>query len=147
MVRNTGQTRGEASELEVALDLIDNGCRVSQTFGHSHPYDLIADIDGRLVKVQVKTANTRDGANQHYIKLSNPNKYDAQNVDVFAGYAISEDKVFYVPYSEMGKRSSVTFTPLEKMGSDANRDRANHISEYTFEAALPRTTCNKQDSS
>jgi hypothetical protein len=138
MVRDTGQTRGEASELGVALDLIDNGCRVSQTFGHSHPYDLIADIDGCLVKIQVKTANTRDGANQHFIRLSDPDKYDAQNVDIFAGYAISEQEVFYIPYPEMGKRSSVTFTPLDKMGSDANRDRANHISEYTFEAALSR---------
>lgn len=130
----------------MALDLIDNGCRVSQTFGHSHPYDLIADIDGYLVKIQVKTANTRDGANQDFIRLGDPNKYDAQNVDIFAGYAMSEDEVFYVPYPEMGKRSSVTFTPLDKMGSDANRDRANHISEYTFEAAFSRIEkYNKED--
>lgn len=29
MTRNKGQFRGEASEMEVALDLLDNGCRVS----------------------------------------------------------------------------------------------------------------------
>lgn len=136
MARTGG--RGEASEMEVAVNLIHNDCRVSQSFGHSHPYDLIADTGRELLKIQAKTAITREGANQYFVQLGNPEKYTPDTVDLFAGYAPSEDGVFYVPYSEMGERSSVTFTPLEKMGSKANRERANHISDYTFEEALRR---------
>lgn len=124
--------------MEVVLDLINNDCRVSQTFGHSHPYDLIADPGSDLIKIQVKTAQTRKDANQYYIRLEEPAKYSADNVDLFAGYAPGEDGVFYIPYSEMGQRSSVTFTPLEEMGSDYSRERANHISDYRFESALSR---------
>ena len=138
MNRNIGHVQGEASEMEVALDLISNGCRVSQTYGHSHPYDLIADRGGQLLKIQVKTAKTRKGVNQYFIKLPDTTKYTRETVDLFAGYAPGEDRVFYVPYPEMGARASVTFTPLDKMGSAANRERANHISEYTFEEAIKR---------
>lgn len=138
MVRNFGHDQGEASEMQVALDLIKSGCRVSQTFGHSHPYDLIADTESDLIRIQVKTANTREGANQYYIRLNEPGKYTQDTVDLFAGYAPDEDGVFYIPYSEMRTRSSVTFTPLDEIGSEANRERANHISEYTFDEALSR---------
>lgn len=138
MSRNAGQVQGEVSEISVALDLLSSGCRVSQAFGHSHPYDLIADVDNELIKIQVKTAKTRQGANQYYIRLKDPEKYNRNTVDIFAGYAPGEEGVFYVPYPEMGGRSSVTFTPLDEMGSDSSRERANHISEYTFEEALSR---------
>lgn len=138
MARKYGQDQGEVSEMKVAINLINNGCRVSQTFGHSHPYDLIADIDGELVKIQVKTAKPHKKGNQYFIKLPQPEKYDRQNVDMFAGYAPGEDGVFFIPYEEMGKRASVTFTPLENMGNEANQQRANHISDYTFNSALSR---------
>jgi len=137
MVRNSGHLRGEASEMKVALDLIDNGCRVAYTHGHSHPYDLIADKDNCLLKIQVKTAKHED-KRRYAIKLPNPDKYDRETVDLFAGYVIEEDAVFYVPYPELGGRSPVTFTPPSKMGSDKNRDDAHLPSDYTFEAARSR---------
>ena len=137
MTRRDGHIRGEESEMKVALDLIDNGCRVAYAHGHAHPYDLIADRDEELLKIQVKTAKhlrTR----KHSIELSDAQKYDAQDVDLFAGYAREEDNVFYVPYEEMGKQTSVTFTPPEKMGLEESRERAKLAEEYTFEAAYKR---------
>lgn len=137
MTRRDGHIQGEESEMKVALDLIDNGCRVAYTHGHTHPYDLIADRDGELLKIQVKTAKhlrTR----KHSIELSDAKKYDAKDVDLFAGYARKEDDVFYVPNEEMGKRASVTFTSPEKMGSEESRERAKLAEEYTFEASYKR---------
>lgn len=138
MPRLEGQIRGEMSEMEVAVELLKHGCRVSDTIGHSHPYDLIADVDDQLLKIQVKTAKHRN-RRKYDIVLQSPEKYSPKTVDLFAGYARDEDAVFFFPYSEVnGKRASVTFTPPEEMGSDANRKRANLAKDYTFQAVLSR---------
>src|SRR5918992_5245219 len=44
---------GEASAIEWFTRL---GATILVPFGHSPDYDLIADLDGRLVRVQVKTS-------------------------------------------------------------------------------------------
>lgn len=138
MARREGQIRGELSEMEVTVELLKNGCRVSDTIGHAHPYDLIADFEGRILKIQVKTAKHR-GRRKYDIVLPQPEKYTKESVDIFAGYTREEDSVFFFPYSEVnGKRASVTFTPPEDMGSEANRQRANLARDYTFQAVLER---------
>jgi PD-(D/E)XK endonuclease len=48
---------GEASAIEW---LTRQGATVSMPLGHSPDYDLIAEIDGRLVRVQVKTSTRRE---------------------------------------------------------------------------------------
>jgi len=119
------------------VDLIDNACRVPFPYGHSHPYDLIADRDGELTRIQVKTAKTRSGANQYFIDIHDPSKYDPEDVDLFAAYPDDEPHAFYVTYSEImpNGRASVTYTPPEDMGAQVNVDRANLARDFTFEAA------------
>lgn len=135
MSEQDGRLIGEKSEMMVAVDLIDNGCRVSYTHGHAHPYDLIADKDGDLLKIQVKTAKHRH--KRRYF-ISSDERYDEDNVDLFAGYVHEEDEVFYAPIQELDPRIAVTFTPPEEMGSEANRKRANLPADYTFEQACDR---------
>jgi len=137
MTRNDGHLRGEESEMKVALKLIDSGCRVAYTYGHSHPYDLIADKDSSLLKIQVKTAKHEE-KQRYAIRLYSDDKYDEADVDLFAGYVADRDEVFFVPSSEIKQRASVNYTPPSEMGSDANRERANLPEEYTFEAARNR---------
>ncbi|WP_424016231.1 hypothetical protein ACOZ4N_00240 (plasmid) [Halorientalis pallida] len=60
-------------------------------------------------------------------------------MDLFAGYSEDEVATFYIPVSEAsGKPQRVTYTDLDYMGSEANRERANHISDYRFAAAVQR---------
>lgn len=141
MTGNEGNRIGEEAELRVALDLIDNGCHVAHTFGHAHPYDLIADTRNELLKIQVKKA--RHDKNRRYkIELDDPDKYNSENVDLFAGYVAPEDAEVYIPYQEMdensGKRHSINFASKSAMGPEINWERANRPSKYTFEAACSR---------
>jgi Holliday junction resolvase-like predicted endonuclease len=46
--------KGDLAELKVAVDLMDRGCRLSFPFGEDSDYDLIADCDGVLHRVEVK---------------------------------------------------------------------------------------------
>jgi hypothetical protein len=50
----TLKQKGDLAELKVATDLISRGCRISLPFGEDSDYDLIADYQGRLHRVQVK---------------------------------------------------------------------------------------------
>jgi hypothetical protein len=60
-------------------------------------------------------------------------------VDLSSGHSEDEVGTFFIPVDEAsGKRQRVTFTDMEKMGSDHNRQRANHFSEYVFTQAIQR---------
>ena len=55
--RWTPRRQGDAGELSAMCWLASQGAIVSLPFGHSPDYDVIADFDGRLVRVQVKTSS------------------------------------------------------------------------------------------
>jgi hypothetical protein len=85
----------------------------------------------------VKTAKQEEG-NRYYIP-ADAKQYDDAYVDLFAGYAEAGVATFYIPVAEAsGTRQRVTYTDLDNMGSAANRERANHISDYRFAAAVQR---------
>lgn len=132
MERNQGHLTGELSEFQVALDLIENGCRVSYTHGQ-YPYDLIGDYDSELYRIQVKTAKQ---VRSQKFQITTRG-YDPADVDLFAGYVSEKDEVFYIPYEESGKTSSVTYTPREIL-SDINAERANLAEDHTFKKAIAR---------
>jgi hypothetical protein len=52
----TPREQGDIGELSALSWLTEQGATVSIPFGHSPDYDLVADLDGRLLRVQVKTA-------------------------------------------------------------------------------------------
>lgn len=129
--------QGEKSELAVASELMTKGYGVSFPFGHNYQYDLIVDKDGSLYRIQVKTAKQEDG-NRYYIQ-ADADHYNKEYVDLLAGYSEDKRDIFYIPVEEAsGKRQRVTFTDLERMGSDESRRQSNHISEYRFCEAIKR---------
>lgn len=132
MSRNEGHVTGELSEFKVASDLVEKGCRVSYTHGQ-YPYDLIADHQGDLLRIQVKTGNSDKGRSQKY-RISTDG-YDEADIDFFAGYAPDEDDVFYVPFSDATTTYAVTFTPRAQL-SEINAERAKLAENHTFEKVI-----------
>lgn len=129
--------QGEKSELAVASELMMERYGVSFPFGHNHQYDLIVDKDGNLYRIQVKTAK-REDRNRYYIP-ADADRYAENCVDLFAGYSEDGMATFFIPVGEAsGKRQRVTYTDLEEMGSDENRQRSNHISDYRLGEAIKR---------
>lgn len=132
MARNKGHIQGELSEFKIASDLVENGCRVSYTHG-DYPYDMIADLDAELFKVQVKTANkVKNRSNKYMIRTA---KYTAENVDLFAGYVPERDTVFYVRFEDAGQNASVTYTGRNEL-SEHNASTAKFGDEHTFEEVV-----------
>lgn len=100
--------KGNYAELRVLADLVRLGYTVSIPFGGSARYDLIADKDGSLLRIQVKHASLyRDAV---LVKCnSSPggkdNPYRAGEIDVIAAYEPTTDAIYYVPY-EIAKGNS-----------------------------------------
>ncbi|MWG35299.1 group I intron-associated PD-(D/E)XK endonuclease [Halomarina oriensis] len=133
MSRNTGHVDGELAEFAVAADLVRNDCRVSYTHGQ-YKYDLVADKDDHLLRVQVKKANQITKTPWKYRIFTD--RYEAGQVDLFAGYVVKEDKVFYATFGEVGSNEFRVNAKGRDEMTEHNAGVANLIDDYTFDRAL-----------
>lgn len=102
--------KGDLAELKVATDLANRGCCISIPFGEDCDYDLIADKEGVLHRVQVKYTES-DGrmilvrCRSHSLtkgKIRRTKHYTAETVDWIAVYDRTSDRCYYMPSSELG---------------------------------------------
>ena len=105
----SSQYKGTITELNVASYLLALGYNVSQPLTQDSKYDLIVDVDHKLIRLQVKTARINDKTQGLSIKFncrSTTNNvreckqryYSVEDVDYFATYW--DNKVFLIPVNE-----------------------------------------------
>ena len=94
---------GILSELKVLTELVSLGCIVSQPYGDNAPYDFIVDINGRLIKVQVKTATEIENGSLRIplvkrvgSKRIGRQKYSLLDVDAVIAYSKKYEEVFFI---------------------------------------------------
>jgi hypothetical protein len=96
---------GDLAELKVATDLVARGCELSIPFGEDSNYDLVADYEGRLHRVQVKSTKS-DGrvvkvkCLSHSLtagRVRSTKHYTAAMVDWIVAYDLTTDCCYYVP--------------------------------------------------
>ena len=56
----TTKQKGNLTELQCLTAFVKHGCGVSIPYGDNSKYDFIADVNGKLYKVQVKTSSLKD---------------------------------------------------------------------------------------
>jgi PD-(D/E)XK endonuclease len=104
--------KGDLAELKVAADLVERGCSVSFPYGEDcdYDYDLIADFEGILHRVQVKYTES-DGrvvgvrCRSHSLtngRIRRTKCYTAKTVDWIAAYDRTSNRCYYVPARELG---------------------------------------------
>jgi hypothetical protein len=130
--------KGDLAEMRVAADILSRGYRIAVPFGEDCDYDLIADTDGPLHRIQVKHG-TSDGAvlevqcSSHSLtngKIRQTKRYTAKTIDWLAVYDCTTDRCFYVPAVELGAgRSSISL----RLSPARNGQRAgiNPADRYT----------------
>ncbi|WP_353635626.1 group I intron-associated PD-(D/E)XK endonuclease [Halobacterium sp. NMX12-1] len=101
-----------------------------------YKYDLVADKDDELLRVQVKKANQNNEEPWKYRLFTE--QYQEGQVDIFAGYIVERDKVFYVAFDEVGSNNFRINTKDRAELSDHNASVANLLEDYTFERAFRR---------
>lgn len=102
--------KGDIAELRVAADLAARGCHVLIPFGEDCDYDLAADYQGRLHRVQVKYTCS-DGrviivrCRSHSLtngKVRQTKVYTAAMVDWIVVFDVTTDRCYYVPSWVLG---------------------------------------------
>lgn len=131
--------KGDLAELKVATDLIARGCRLSIPFGEDCDYDLIADFEGRLHRVQVKFTKS-DGARvvvrcrSHSLtkgKIRYTKHYSDSMVDWIVVYDETTDRCYYCPSSQLGPQGrsalSLRLTPARNGQQLGIRDAQDYL--------------------
>lgn len=112
MIMNTNQ-KGKLTELNILTYIIKLGYSVSIPFGDKDRYDQIWDINGKLIRVQVKTASPIDeeasGIQFSGRSISNGKShlYTENDIDYFATYW--NEKVYLIPVNECSHSKKLRF--------------------------------------
>ena len=134
-------TKGILTELKVLQYVIEQGYSVSIPYGDRDRYDQIWDINGKLLKVQVKTSHwyneeqtafsfkTRSGYMKAHQNVEK--KYTKEEIDYFATFFNNE--CYVVPVEECG------FIKILRFSSDAsNQSTINWAKNYTFKEIIEK---------
>lgn len=137
----TTKQKGNLTELQCLASFVELGYNVSIPYGEDSKYDFIADINGALIKVQVKTSslknNTTDAimfscrsTHKNSNGISNV-KYTKNEIDYFATYW--ENKCYLVPVEETSTEKTLRFTPPKN-----NCSNINYAKDYELEIQLSK---------
>ncbi|MBV8117415.1 MAG: hypothetical protein JOZ01_05530, partial [Candidatus Eremiobacteraeota bacterium] len=117
------KTIGDRSEIETMAALNRAGYAVFVPFGENHRYDLVADKDGALLRIQVKTGRLRNGAIQfgcwstHAHKNGFSSRTYVGEVDYIAVYCPDVDRVFMVPIEDTRTWGTLRWLPAKNRQS------------------------------
>lgn len=130
--------KGEFSEARVLYEFQKYNIPVSLPWGDNQRYDMIAEFNGKLNRIQVKTSNEEEnGAIKCYCRSSKNHttnkkcdKYIGE-VDYFVFYNQTYDKLAIVPMEEIGEKSTITLR-LEPTKNGQNKG-VRFFKDYEFE--------------
>lgn len=131
----TTQQKGITTEMYVAAYLLSLGYNVSQPLCQDSKYDLIVDVNGKLLRLQVKTARLTDTNSiifncRSTTKNSSTHKsrsYSVDEIDYFATYW--NHQVYLIP---VGQCSSEKRLHLEK----PKQSNWSYIEDYKAKEVL-----------
>lgn len=113
----TSKQKGNLTELQCLTAFMEQGCGISIPYGDNSKYDFIADINGVLLKIQVKTSSLKnEGAIKFSCRTTHVNcsgvkneRYSSDDVDFFATYW--NGICYIVPVGESSNEKTLRFAP------------------------------------
>ena len=132
----TVKQKGNLTELQCITAFYNLGYSVSIPYGENSRYDFIADINGKLIKVQVKTSRLMDDGDTIQFSCRSVRQtltgcrykhYTSDDIDFFATY--HNGQCYLVPVGECGSEKRLRFgAPKNNQGLGIN---------YATDYALP----------
>ena len=107
--------KGNLTELQAMIKAIQNGYTVSIPYGNCDKYDQIWDKNGKLLRIQVKTARWKDDRhmciifNCYSVVNGKKHKYTSNDIDYFV--TIWDDKCYLIPVNECSTEKTLWFEP------------------------------------
>ena len=123
---NTSQI-GNIGESKTLCELTKLGVPCYIPFGDGNTSDLIADFNGKLNRIQVKTTNSlsENGVMEWKITRQegyhgNRVTYDLNSIDFFALYCVENDILCFVPFDNNFPSSTISIRPDDYNGIRKN---------------------------
>lgn len=135
-MKNTSNI-GNIGQAKVIAKFVELGIPVFTPFGEGYTTDLIADFNGKLNKIQIKTTENLHDDCYMVWKITHQQgyhgtriKYTADEVDYFALYCIETNILCLVPYNK-AQTNEIT---IRLDSYEGNRTKVmKFASEYKFE--------------
>ena len=114
----SSKQKGNLTELQCITAFYELGYQVSIPYGENSRYDFIADINGKLIKVQVKTSSKKDDGKSFEFSCrstrvnaqgSLSRTYTAEEIDYFCTYF--NGKCYLIPISECSRSKKLRLEP------------------------------------
>lgn len=111
---NRDKIVGSVTEIQVKMDFIRHGYNVSTPYGDCESYDFIADLNGTLLRIQVKSATDCDGKAfkvdfRRRCRSSENRFYSNSEIDYFATHY--NGKTYLVPIKASNAKRSFRLVP------------------------------------
>lgn len=134
---------GNVTEMQCMLAFMQQGYNVLTPYGDCERYDFVADVNGKLLKIQVKTSRpsrhsdgaivfntssqtTKNGKEVHH-------SYDEEQIDYFM--TSYDGKAYLVPVNECSAREkTLRFVPPK----NGQTKGITFASEYEFEKVVKK---------
>ena len=133
------KTKGNIGESIALAEFVKRGIQVSIPFGDNARYDLIADFNDKLNKIQVKYCNQQIingsincpcASSTNHTTNKNYHTYE-NDIDYFVFYIAEWNVTIIVPIEEIGLKKSICFRKEPPKSRNGNEIRL--ISDYSFE--------------
>ena len=119
---------GEQTELKVLLAARELGINISIPWGDGLRYDQIWDVNGKLLRIQIKTAREIDEGTAITIPGKSTNRIHGKSVnqkytenEIDAIVTFYKDKLYYVPIADMSNNKNLRFSiPRNKQMTNIN---------------------------
>ena len=113
--------KGIITELECITAFNKLGYQISIPYGENSRYDFIADIEGKLIRVQVKTSRYKDNTENAIVfscRSSHTNakgtqniRYTSEEIDYFCTYF--NNQCYLIPIAECSVEKTLRFCPTK----------------------------------
>ena len=130
---------GNIGESRTLFEFVKREIPVYLPFGDNETADLLAEFNGKINKIQIKTITIINKNNALEFPTSRRPvgnnariAYNEEEVDYFVFYCLELDKILLVPYKEvMNNKTSFTIK-LDK----SNNKKSHYIEDFTFDKIL-----------
>lgn len=133
--------KGNIGEVMALAEFVKRGVPVCIPFGDNERYDLVAEFNGKLNKIQAKycsqitennsiicpcASSTNHTTNKHYTTYEN-------DVDYISCYIVPWDTIVLIPIAEVGNQLTVC---LRKDAPKNNQSNVRLLEDYLFDKII-----------
>ena len=138
----TTKQLGNIGEAKALYKFVSLQIPVYQAFGDNERSDLIADFNGKLQRIQVKTSEKCEDGKVTFNLVSSTihrkngvkHKYTKEEVDYFALYNLDSDMLLLVPIELVLGRTQVSFNIIWK--PSGNQYSSLNWKDFEFESII-----------